>query len=223
MGRLAPPLKSQTPLSQMTHFTLVLPVLGQAVQNGALLMLNGEAAKIEFAPAAAAAAGRALTLTHNSSEDELVCSGKIRASDVVIDGTSTTVAELIGRMVAMENEMAAVREHLALPPLSPPAPPPPPPPVPPPPSPPAPPPPPPPSPPSLCQWVTGAYLGSNRQPSPLCSGCDLATCEAKGVSSGARYIIFYAPSNECYGKIATSGLSVNTGLSYQQHQACMLW
>ena len=62
--------------SQMIYFVLAVSVLGQSVQNGALLQLTGEGAKVEF--------GGALTLIHNSTEDKLVCSGKIQASDVVI-------------------------------------------------------------------------------------------------------------------------------------------
>ena len=37
-----------------------------------------------------------VTLIRNATEDELVCSGKIKAADVLIEGTSTTVADLIG-------------------------------------------------------------------------------------------------------------------------------
>jgi len=95
-------------------FVLAVSVLGQAVRNGALLELTGEAAKVEF--------GGALTLIHNSTEDELVCSGKIRASDVVIDGTATTVADLIGQMATLQEDMAAVKQFVGMmpPPASPP-------------------------------------------------------------------------------------------------------
>ena len=102
--------------SQMIYFVLTVSVLGQAAQNGALLQLTGEAAKVEF--------GGALTLIHNSTEDELVCSGKIRASDVVIEGTSTTVAEIVADHAAMKADIAALKQFVGMmppPPISPPA------------------------------------------------------------------------------------------------------
>ena len=105
--------------SQMIYLVLAVTVLGQAVQNGALLELTGEAAKVKF--------GGALTLIHNSTENELVCSGKIRASDVIIEGTTTTVADLIGQMATLQGEMEAVKQFVGMmpppasPPLTPPA------------------------------------------------------------------------------------------------------
>jgi len=100
--------------SQMIYFVLAVSVLGQAVQNGALLELSGEAAKIEF--------GGALSLIHNSTEDELVCSGKIRASDVIIEGTTTTVAEIVADYAAMKVDIAALKHFVGMmpPPVSPP-------------------------------------------------------------------------------------------------------
>ena len=73
-----------------------------------------DAAKIEF--------GGALTLIHNATEDELVCSGKIKATDVLIVGTSTTVADLIGEVATLRQEMAAVKQFVGMmpPPASPP-------------------------------------------------------------------------------------------------------
>lgn len=84
------------------------------MQKGALLQLTGEAAKVEF--------GGALTLIHNSTEDKLVCSGKIQASDVVIEGTETTVADLIGEVATLREDMAAVKQFVGMmpPPASPP-------------------------------------------------------------------------------------------------------
>lgn len=98
----------------MIYFLFAVSALGQ-VEPRAKLELAGEAAEIKF--------GGALTLVHNSPADELVCSGKIRASDVVIDGTTTTVADVIRRMTTLETEVAAVKQHLGLVP-SPPSPPP---------------------------------------------------------------------------------------------------
>ena len=92
--------------SQMIYFVLAVSVMGQTVQNGALLELTGEAAKVEF--------GRALTLIHNSMEDELVCSGKLRASDVVIEGTTTTVADLIEEVAKIKEDMTAVKQFVGM-------------------------------------------------------------------------------------------------------------
>lgn len=72
----------------MIYFVLAVSVLGQADQIGGVLELTGEAAKVEFG-------GGALTLIHDSTEDELVCSGSIRASDVRIAGTSSSVLDLL--------------------------------------------------------------------------------------------------------------------------------
>ena len=98
--------------SQMIYFVFVASVL--AVQNGAVLEMTGDAAKIEF--------GGALTLIHNNTEDQLTCSGKIQASDVLIEGTSTTVADLIGEVATLRQEMAAVKAFVGMmpPPASPP-------------------------------------------------------------------------------------------------------
>ena len=92
----------------MIYFVLVASVL--AVQNGAVLEMTGDAAKIEF--------GGALTLIHNTTEDELVCSGKIKATDVLIEGTSTTVADLIGEVATLRQEMADVKQFIGMMPLS---------------------------------------------------------------------------------------------------------
>ena len=94
----------------MIYFVLVASVL--AVQNGAVLEMTGDAAKIEF--------GGALTLIHNTTENELVCSGKIKATDVLIEGTSTTVAQMMTRLATLEQEMAAVKLFVGMmPPASP--------------------------------------------------------------------------------------------------------
>ena len=74
-------------------YVLAISVLGQAVQNGAMLALNGDAAQIEF--------GGALTLVHNASEGELVCSGKITASDILVDHHS---------LLGVATELVALRQ-----------------------------------------------------------------------------------------------------------------
>ena len=99
----------------MIYFVIVVSMLGQAAQNGAMLELTGEAAGVEF--------GGALTLIHNSMEDELVCSGKIRASDVIIEGTTNTVADLIAKVGSLESEVAALKQFVGMMPSPPPAPP----------------------------------------------------------------------------------------------------
>ena len=94
------------------YLVFVASVLA-AVQNGAVLEMTGDAAKIEF--------GGGLTLSHNTSEDQLTCSGKIKATDVLIEGTSTTVADLIGEVAVLRQEMAAVKAFVGMmpPPASP--------------------------------------------------------------------------------------------------------
>jgi hypothetical protein len=165
---------------QMIYFVLMASVL--AVQNGAVLEMTGDAAKIEF--------GGALTLIHNTSENQLTCSGKIQASDVLIEGTSTSVAQMMGRLATLEQEMAAVKAFVGM--MPPPALPPPshPPPSTPPTNPPTgPPPEPPPPPPPLCcsawcadpanaggggSWCCGGgYCGkSNGCSCGFCDPCD---------------------------------------------------
>ena len=62
-----------------------------------------------------------VTLIRNATEDELVCSGKIKATDVLIEGTSTTVAQMMTRLATVEQEMATVKAFLGMvPPPSPP-------------------------------------------------------------------------------------------------------
>ena len=86
---------------QMIYFILSACVL--AVHGEVLEVKSGSnnEAKVEF--------GDALTLSHNAAADELVCSGKIKAADVLVEGTSTTVADLIGEVATLRQEMAAVR------------------------------------------------------------------------------------------------------------------
>ena len=90
--------------SQMIYLVFVTSVL--AVQNGAVLEMTGDAAKIEF--------GGALTLIHNTAEDQLTCSGKTQASDVLIEGTSTTVADLIGEVAALRKNVVQFQDTVAL-------------------------------------------------------------------------------------------------------------
>jgi hypothetical protein len=105
-GGAGPHVHAAPCCSQMICFVLAVSVLGQAVENGGVLALIGEAAKLEF--------GGALTLIHDSTEDELVCSGKIRASDVVIQGTNTTVAQMMAEHAMMKDDIAALKQFVGM-------------------------------------------------------------------------------------------------------------
>ena len=118
----------------MIDFVLVASVLGQQVApNGAVLELTGQTPRLIYGQLDAS---DSLTLTRNASEDKLVCSGEFEAADLRIAGTLTTVADLIGEVAAlrqdMAQEMAAVRQFIGMippsapplvPPFSPPTPP----------------------------------------------------------------------------------------------------
>ena len=94
-----------------------------AAQNGAVLELTGNAPTVHFGELGGS---DTLTLIHNSTDDKLTCSGKIQASDVLIEGTSTTVAQMMSRMATLEQELEAVKQFVgimpppAMPPLRPP-------------------------------------------------------------------------------------------------------
>ena len=94
-----------------------------AAQNGAVLELTGNAPAVHFGELGGS---DTLTLIHNSTDDKLTCSGKIQASDVLIEGTSTTVAQMMSRMATLEQELEAVKQFVgimpppAMPPLRPP-------------------------------------------------------------------------------------------------------
>jgi len=79
-------------------------------EKSAVLELTGDAPTVHFGELGGS---NTLTLMHNSTDDELVCSGKIRASDVVIEGTSTTVANLIGEVATLKTQMAHVLQMVA--------------------------------------------------------------------------------------------------------------
>ena len=92
--------------------SVVLGVDLEVLPDGGLLELTGDEAQIIF--------GESLTLTHNATEDELVCSGKIRAADVVIQGTNKSVADLIRDVAELKSlqdevraEMQRVQQRLA--------------------------------------------------------------------------------------------------------------
>ena len=93
----------------MIYFLLVASVL--AVQNGAVLEMTGDAPTVHFGELGGS---DVLTLIHNATEDELVCSGKIRASDVLIEGTSTTVADLISKVGSLEHDVAVLKESTSV-------------------------------------------------------------------------------------------------------------
>jgi len=90
-----------------------------AVQNGAVLELAGQTPRLIYGQLNDS---DSLTLTRNTSEDKLVCSGEFEAADLRIAGSSTTVADLIGEVAALRQEMAEVRAFVGMlpPPASPP-------------------------------------------------------------------------------------------------------
>ena len=101
----------------MIHFVFVASVLGQQVApNGAVVELTGQTPRVIYGQLNAS---DALTLTRNSSEDKLACSGEFEAADLRIAGTSTTVADLIGEVAALRQDMAAVKQFVGM--MSPPA------------------------------------------------------------------------------------------------------
>ena len=104
---------------QMIYFLLAAVALGFVKgEKSAVLELTGDAPAVHFGELGGS---DVLTLVHNSTEDELVCSGKIRASDVVIEGTTTTVAQMMAEFATMKEEMAAVKQFVGMmpPPASP--------------------------------------------------------------------------------------------------------
>ena len=101
----------------MICFLLATLVLGQ--EQTTRLHVAGAQSVIQFGTQ-----DDSVTLIRNATEDELVCSGKIKATDVLIEGTSTTVADLIGEVATLRQEMAAVKAFVGMmpPPASPPSP-----------------------------------------------------------------------------------------------------
>ena len=85
----------------MIHFVFLASVLGQRPPTR--LLISGQPqSELHFG-------GSALTLVHNASvQDELVCSGKLRATDVLIEGTSTTVADLIDEVATLKTKVASL-------------------------------------------------------------------------------------------------------------------
>jgi len=72
-----------------------------------VLELTGESAQIEF--------GGSLTLIHNSTGDDLACSGKLKAADFIISGTMMTVVQMAAEHAAMKADIAALKQHVGLP------------------------------------------------------------------------------------------------------------
>ena len=71
--------------------------------DGARIELTGSTPQITFGNSGAT------ILSYNESvPDTLACSGKIKATDVLIEGTSTTVADLIARVATLETQMTLV-------------------------------------------------------------------------------------------------------------------
>ena len=77
----------------MIYFLLATLVLGQ---DPTRFQIAGARSVIQFGTQ-----DDSVTLIRNATEDELVCSGKIKATDVLIEGTTTTVADLIGEVATL--------------------------------------------------------------------------------------------------------------------------
>lgn len=102
-------------------FVLVALALGFVRgEKSAILELTGDAPTLQFGELGGS---DVLTLVHSPAEDKLRCSGTLEASDVRIAGTSTTVADLIGDVAALRQEMAAVKAFVGMmpPPATPPS------------------------------------------------------------------------------------------------------
>jgi len=103
----------------MIYFVFVASVL--VAQNGAVIELTGQTPRVIYGQLDSP---DALTLTRKISEDKLVCSGEFEAADLRIAGSTTTVADLIGEVATLRQEMAAVKQFVGMmpPPASPPLP-----------------------------------------------------------------------------------------------------
>ena len=166
--------------------------------------------------------GSALTLVHNASvQDELVCSGKIKAADVLIEGTSTTVAQMIAEFDVIKSRLTAIERSLGM--LPPPAMPPP-----------APPgsPPPPASPPErqISCGLSEGYKGWCGSGSNIVCGsqypsCDKSTCVARVAEMfpNARRINAGTNANNvqgfCYAMTGSSD-SCHSGYPYDKFVSC---
>ena len=102
-------LISGTCAAQMIYFVVVASVL--VAQNGAEIQLTGRTPRVIYGQLDSS---DALTLTRNISEDRLVCSGEFEAADLRIAGTTTTVADLIGEVATLRQEMAAVKQFVGM-------------------------------------------------------------------------------------------------------------
>ena len=86
---------------QMIYVVVLASVL--AVQNGAVLQMTGDAPTVHFGELGGS---ETLTLIHSPTEDKLTSSGTLEATDVRIAGTTTTVADLIGEVATLRQEIA---------------------------------------------------------------------------------------------------------------------
>ena len=96
---------------QMIYFLLAAVALGFVKgEKSAVLELTGDAPAVHFGELGGS---DVLTLVHNSTEDELVCSGKLRAADVVIEGTTTTMAQMMTEHATMKDDITALTQQMA--------------------------------------------------------------------------------------------------------------
>ena len=103
----------------MLRYMVLAMVVPLAYATGAVIELTGQTPRVIYGQLDSS---DALTLTRNTSEDKLVCSGEFEAADLRIAGTSTTVADLIAEVATLRQDMAAVKAFVGMmpPPASPP-------------------------------------------------------------------------------------------------------
>lgn len=90
----------------MIYFVLAALALGFVkAEKGAVLELTGDAPTVHFGELGGS---NVLTLVHSPAEEKLTCSGILEASDVRINGTSTTVADLISRVATFQEQIQAM-------------------------------------------------------------------------------------------------------------------
>ena len=79
-------------------------------EKSAVLELNGDAPTVHFGELGGS---DTLTLVHNPSKGQLTCSGQMEASDFLIEGTSTTVAQMMAQMVAQMSRLTTLEDEMA--------------------------------------------------------------------------------------------------------------
>ena len=97
----------------MLRYMVLAMVVPLAYATGAVIELTGQTPRVIYGQLDSS---DALTLTRNTSEDKLVCSGEFEAADLRIAGTTTTVADLIDTVSMLGQRVAAIESQLPPPP-----------------------------------------------------------------------------------------------------------